>query len=172
VWDARVVSFGNELTTEPPLIARRDSISVRVPAHASGIVNVTLLTRAGASIGSFDDTWVLVAPSVPSPSGGPKVWGVVPASGPPGTTAKILGAKLLSPTSITFGGVPADLSGLPPFPKGFGEQVEVPVPSGPTGTVPVTVTTAQGTSPAFPPFSEFTYTHDDAAAPPPATAYR
>jgi hypothetical protein len=159
VWDARAVFFGSEPTTKPPLISNPDSIAVEVPAAADGIVNVSLLTRAGASVSSFDETWVLVAPDRP-PSPGPNipmVFGVLPTTAAPGTTVAIFGQHFGIPTSITFGGVPADLSGEPDFPDLNREKIEVPAPAGPTGPVEVVVTTSQGSSLPFPPFTRFTY---------------
>jgi hypothetical protein len=156
VWDARVVSFGDRVTDVIGVNAP-DSIFVTVPADVTGIVNVSLLTRAGMSSGSFDDTWVLVAPNaVPFPIG-PAVFGVVPQSAPSGTKVRILGAGLRPVTAVTFGNVTADISGIDPDSTESSQQITVPVPPGASGTVTVTVTTPAGTSSPFPPFSEFTY---------------
>jgi hypothetical protein len=84
------------------------------------------------------------------------VFGVAPNTGPPGTNVTILGARLARPTSVTFGGVPADLSNVDEF-GGLGEDLDVPAPAGPTGTVDVVVTTSSGSSPPFPPFTQYTY---------------
>ena len=156
VWDARVVFFGNEPTTGITIDAA-DSITVTVPTNVSGIVTVSLLTRAGGDGGTFDETWVIASPDVPHPpSPDPIVFGLVPSTGPAGTTVTILGAKLARPTSVTFGGVPADLSDVDEF-GGLGEVVDLPAPPGPTGTVDVVVTTSNGSSPPFPPFTQYTY---------------
>jgi hypothetical protein len=85
------------------------------------------------------------------------VFGVLPTTAAPGTTVAIFGQHFGIPTSITFGGVPADLSGEPDFPDLNREKIEVPAPAGPTGPVEVVVTTSQGSSLPFPPFTRFTY---------------
>jgi hypothetical protein len=156
VWDARAVFFGNEAATDVR-IAAADTIFVTVPTNVSGIVNLSLLTRAGGDGGTFDDTWVIASPDVPRlPSPGPIVFGVKPDTGPAGTLVTILGAQLARPTSVTFGGVPADLSDVDEF-GGLGEAIDVPAPPGPTGTVDVVVTTSNGASPPFLPFTRYTY---------------
>jgi hypothetical protein len=83
------VSFGGKVADQI-IIHAPDSISVKVPAGVTGIVNVSVLTRAGMSSAAFDDTWVLVAPDN-IPLSGPKVFGVIPQSAPPGADVTILG---------------------------------------------------------------------------------
>lgn len=46
VWDARAVSFGDKVTDRIDVI-KPDEIVVRVPDDATGVVTVSLLTRAG-----------------------------------------------------------------------------------------------------------------------------
>jgi hypothetical protein len=158
VWDARAVFFGQQATATAPLVAQPDSITVTVPDGVTGIVDVSLLTRAGASAGPNDETWILLAPDHPPSAGSaPLVLGVQPASASPGTTVTILADKIGLPSAVTFGGVPADISGRDPFPDVHRDRIQVPVPAGPTGTVQVAITSAGGTSPPFPPFSDFTY---------------
>lgn len=158
VWDARAVSFGDKVSDRIDIV-NPDEIVVRVPDDVSGVVTVSVLTRAGLATGPFDDTWVLVAPAVtPAHLAGPAVFGVIPNSGPPGTQVKIIGAGLFLPRAVMFGGTAADLSGLDPFAEvGPATQITVPVPPGPSGTVTVTVANSSGTSSPFPPFSDFTY---------------
>jgi hypothetical protein len=160
VWDTRVALFGSETTTKPPLVSSPDTITVEVPANATGIVDVSVLTRTGMSQGAIDDTWILIAPDRPPRAGPttPVVFGVVPSSGPAGTPVKIFGQSFGVLTSVTFGGVAADLSGEPDFPDVDRDHIELLVPQGPTGTVEIVVSDSQGGSLPFPPFTEFTYT--------------
>lgn len=159
MWDVRAVSIGHAWTTQiTRLDDKPDRLDFVVPIGVEGIVNVDVFTRAGGSVSSWEDTWVLVAAAAPEPlpAEGPLVIGLVPAAGAPGTLVKVLGHRLGPTDAISFGGVPVDLTG-----REFHEQlvaIEVPVPPHPTGgTVTVTVSTPAGVSPPFPPFTEFTY---------------
>jgi hypothetical protein len=144
-WDARAVTFGG---VPSPLIWRvaLDEIAVTVPDGVSGIVTIAFVTRSGATSASFDQSWFLVAEPVPLPTTKPVVFGLTPPSGASGTAVKILGASLFGPTSVKFGGVQADLSGLPPSDGQSSNQIEITAPAGPTGSVPVVVTTPNGSS--------------------------
>ena len=156
-WDARMVAFGDAVT-DTISVVNRDEIVVEVPRGVTGIVNVSFVTRRGLAAGSFDDSWFLIAPTSIPTGTAPVVFGLEPSTAPTGATVKILGANLRPPTVVAFGSSAADLSGLDPFTEGFGEQLEVPVPAGPAGAeVEVTVTTGNGASQPFPPFSTFRY---------------
>ncbi|MEV6315836.1 IPT/TIG domain-containing protein [Streptomyces sp. NPDC051776] len=77
----------------------------------------------------------------------PLLLGVVPAQGGAGNVVFLFGFGLNSPTSVTFGGVPAT-SVTPIIP---GILLSAVVPAGVTpGTVPVVVNTASGPSNSFP----------------------
>jgi hypothetical protein len=161
VYDTRLVSFGGVLAapTLPP--AQPDTIDVVVPPTVpDGITTVSVVTRAGPSSGSFDDSWVVVsAATPPSPGNGPAIFGVVPSSGPPGSVVRLLGTRLVPVTNITFGGVGVNMAQVDPLGTDpDGEFFDVEVPAGPSGTVPVVLTTAQGSSPPFAGFAQFTYT--------------
>jgi hypothetical protein len=155
-WDARSVTFGGVPSRSIWRLAL-DEISVTVPDGVSGIVTVDLVTRAGPTNATFEQSWFLVAEPVPVPGTAPVVFGLVPSSGAAGTKVKILGAGLFEPTSITFGGVAADLSGLPAWADQDPSRVDVAAPVGPAGAAPVVVTTAGGSSEPWL-FSTFTYT--------------
>ena len=157
IWDARAVSFGEKVSDRMDVV-KPDEIVVRVPDDVTGVVTVSVLTRAGLATGPFSNTWVLVAPAItPAHLAGPAVFGVIPNSALPGTNVKIIGAGLRPPQAVMFGDTAADLSGLDPFAEGLEPEITVPVPPGPSGTVTVTVMTSSGTSSPFPPFSDFTY---------------
>lgn len=101
-----------------------------MPAGATGIVNVSVITRAGASESSFDDTWVFVHTEEPMHDlGRPAVWGVAPSSGSPGDTVKVLGTGFEALRAVEFGGVPADISGIDPNDPTI-IDLELPVPAG------------------------------------------
>ncbi len=161
VYDTRRVTFGGvpAASTLPP--NKPDEIEVVVPETVpSGITTVSVVTRAGAAAGSFDDTWIVVAPAVPPSAGnGPAVFGTLPRSGPAGTVVRLFGTRLVPVTGITFGGVPADMSAVDPLGSDpDGESFAIVAPPGPAGTVPVVLSTAAGSSPPFAGFAEFTYT--------------
>lgn len=106
------------------------TIKAVVPAGATGIVNVSVITRAGASESSFDDTWVFVHTEEPMHDlGRPAVWGVAPSSGSPGDTVKVLGTGFEALRAVEFGGVPADISGIDPNDPTI-IDLELPVPAG------------------------------------------
>jgi len=130
---------------------------VTVPEDASGIVTISVVTRAGPSQSTFAQSWFLVAQPVLVPSGPPVVFGLVPPHGPAGTAVTILGAGLLEPTRIEFGRVSADLSSLPPLEDRDQDQLTVAAPPGPLGPVRVVVTSDRGPSQPWL-FSTFVYT--------------
>jgi hypothetical protein len=162
VWDTRIVSFGDSLDgvvgdLGDIRVDSPTSISVRLPNAVSGIVNVSLVTRAGVATGPPLDTWVLLAPDHVSPGiVEPQVFGITPSTAAAGESVTVLGNNLAPTTAILFGTTPADLSGIDPFGTGLGTDVTVPVPPG-SGTVQVTVSTAAGTSTPIPAFATFTY---------------
>lgn len=145
--DARVVTFGG---TPSEYIFRGDSdqndtVIAKVP-DVSGIVTINLATRIGSANPSFEDAWLLVAKGVPLTVDRPMVLDVSPAAGGSGTEVTLLGAGLKGPTSIKFGNAEADLSTLPELDEQDDDSVTVNAPAGPSGAVPVVVTTAQGSS--------------------------
>jgi IPT/TIG domain len=145
VWDARVVTFGG-VPAPRVWVDALDEIHVTVPEDVFGIVTISLVTRAGPSQSTFEQSWFLVAQPVLVPVGPPVVFGLLPSSGPAGTAVTIVGADLLPPTSIRFGRVFADLSTLPPLEFRNPTSVTVAAPPGPSGPVPVVVTSDKGSS--------------------------
>jgi subtilisin-like proprotein convertase family protein len=77
---------------------------------------------------------------------GPAISNLTPARGPAGTTVRITGANLTSASEVTFGGVPAAITGNTPT------LIKVLVPLGAV-TGPVVVTTPAGTATSVPPFT-------------------
>ena len=148
--DARVVAFGGVPSDYffPVENGKNDTVVAKVP-DVSGIVTIDLTTRMGAANPSFEDAWFLVAKGVPLSVDQPMVLDVAPAAGGSGTQVTLHGAGLKGPTSIKFGNAEADLSTLPAVDDQDDDRVTVSAPAGPTGPVPVVVTTAQGSSQAW-----------------------
>ncbi|MEV7683923.1 IPT/TIG domain-containing protein [Streptomyces sp. NPDC088341] len=132
---ATSVLFG----TTPATIVSQDvlglTVTVVVPAHAAGVVPVTVTTSSGTS-NAVSYSYVGVAPPVP-----PTATSIVPVSGPAagGTPFVITGTNLTGAT-VTFNGVPATVLGSDPA----GLVVFGLAPAGAAGNVPVVVTTASG----------------------------
>ncbi|MEV0363231.1 ice-binding family protein [Nocardia fusca] len=128
---ATAVSFGG--TPATLFTVNSDTqLTVLTPAHAAGTVLVTVTTPGGTSNGvAF--TYIPV----------PTLTGVTPNSGPPsgGTVVVLTGTGLTGATAVSFGGTPATL-----FTVNSDTQLTVLTPAHAAGTVPVTVTTAGGTS--------------------------
>ena len=100
-----------------------------------GSVNIAVTTPAGVSLLSAAARFTYTAPP-------PAISGISPGSGSTGggTTVSITGAGLANATEVRFGSATA------PITADSNTQITVTSPAG-TGTVPVTVTTAAGTSP-------------------------
>jgi len=114
------------------------SVTVTAPAHADGVVSVSVTTPGGASNTlSFTYTAPPAVPaiSVLSPAGGT-------TSG--GTVVTITGTNLTGTTGVSFGGVAGTNIQV-----NDATSVTVTSPSHVAGAVPVTLTTAAGTSSAM-----------------------
>ena len=137
-----VVNFGANPATQV-VIDSPTQITVISPP-GTGTVNVTVTTPGGGtSVITPSDEFTYVA--------APTVNGISPNSGPTsgGTSVIITGTNFTGATSILFGGNPAS------FTVNSSTQITAISPPG-TGTVNVTVTTANGTS-AITSFTQFTY---------------
>jgi hypothetical protein len=122
-------------------------VTATAPA-GSGTVDVTVTTPAGTSAVSAADRYTYLVP------GPPAVSGVEPTSGP--TTGEsgveVFGSNLEGATAVSFGGVAGTIVDV----NAAGTALVAVVPPG-SGTVDVTVTTPEGTSPITP-ADEYTYT--------------
>jgi hypothetical protein len=119
-------------------------ITAIAPAHAAGVVDISLSGPLGNTAVSASDHFTYVAP--------PGVTGISPTSGPAtgGTSVVITGTGFTSATAVYFDG-----SATSTFTVNSDTQITAISPAG-TGTVDVTVTTAGGTSAASS-ADQFTY---------------
>ncbi len=126
------------------------SISVTTPAHAPGPVDVVV------EFGDAGTDPVTFTYNASAPVGAPVIAGIAPTNGPEagGQNVTITGTDLAGPTQVLFGSNPATVVSDAPG------VVEVVSPPG-IGTVPVTVTTAAGTS------SPVAYSYDPPPTAPP-----
>jgi hypothetical protein len=129
------------------------SITVAAPAHALGVVDVSVTTPYGTATktGGFE--------YAPPPR--PAITGISPSSGPTtgGTSVVISGSNFTGATAVKFGSKAATS-----FSVDSATKITAVAPAGSAGTVDVKVTTAGGTSPASS-ADRFTY-----RAPPTVTA--
>jgi hypothetical protein len=131
---ATQVAFGT--TTTFPTVLSDSAISVRVPAHAAGAVDLTVATPGGTSATSAADRFTYVAPPVPT------VTGLNQSSGSSlgAYTVVVLGSGFTGATRVAFGTTTASPAVL------SDSALSVQVPARMAGTVDVTVTTPGGTS--------------------------
>ncbi|WP_425565424.1 IPT/TIG domain-containing protein, partial [Pedococcus aerophilus] len=113
------------------------SLKAVTPAHASGTVDVQVVTPTGKSATSASSKYTFVAP--------PTISKVAPTSGPlsGGTTVTITGTGFTSSATVKFGSVNA--AGVTVLSS---TQLTAVSPAGSPGSVDVSVTTSGGTSPA------------------------
>ncbi|MGK8508114.1 beta strand repeat-containing protein [Nocardia asiatica] len=140
-----VVITGTGFTGAGPLIVRFGTVATtftidsgtRITAVApagTGTVQVTVAAPLNGTSNALPYTYVAV----------PSLTSISPAQGPSGTTVTINGSGLSGVTGVNFGGTAASS-----FTIGSGTQITATVPPG-TGIVPVTVTSAVGTSNPLP----------------------
>jgi hypothetical protein len=127
------VTFGAVAATNLRVLSNTQ-LSATVPAHAAGSVNVTVTSPAGKSAISTGDRYTYDA--------APAVSAISPATGSAGTVVTLTGTGFISGASVKFGTIPATKTVWVST-----TQLKATVPAG-SGTVPVTVTTAGGTSAA------------------------
>jgi hypothetical protein len=135
------VSFGTTAATNVTVVSD-SQLTATVPAHASGRVNVTVTSSLGTSAVTSTDGYTYDAP--------PTVSSISPASGPKGTVVTVTGTDLVAGAKVVFGKTAASK-----VVRISNTELMATAPAG-TGTVPVTVTTAGGTS-ASAPGGQFTY---------------
>jgi hypothetical protein len=109
-------------------------ITATAPAHAAGMIQVTVTGPTGTS---NPVNFTYQAPA------GPIVTGVVPSAGPTsgGTVVTISGSGFTGSTSVTFGGTPATT-----FIVNSATQITATTPAHAAGTAPVVVVTPAGSS--------------------------
>lgn len=122
-------------------------IEVKTPAQPAGKISVRVVTAAGTSPATAASQFTVIAP--------PVLTTLSPASGPVsgGATVTFTGQRFVGVTGVRFGSVPATAWTVTSAAK-----LTVTVPAGAAaGSVPVTVTTNSGSSPAKP-TARYTYT--------------
>ncbi len=143
---AMAVDFGGVAGKIDPVLETSGFLQVTSPAHSAGTVDVTVTGPLGTSADNPPgDQFTYYVPAA-----APIVTGLSPSSVSVGvqTTVIISGSGLSDPTQVDFGGVPDQFQVL------SDTQISVVCPASNTpGSVPVTVTTAAGTSAPVP----FTY---------------
>jgi hypothetical protein len=134
---ASAVSFGATAATTFT-VDSATQITATSPAHAAGIVDVTVTTVGGTSATGAADQYTFVTP--PSP---PTVTNVNPASGPTtgGTSVVITGTNFSGVSAVNFGATAATT-----FTVDSANQITATAPAHAAGAVDVTVTAAGGTS--------------------------
>ncbi|TCR03934.1 IPT/TIG domain-containing protein [Neorhizobium sp. JUb45] len=127
---ATAVSFGGTPASNVAVV-NDTIITATTPAHAVGVVNVSVTSLDGAGIGIGLFTYL--------PPTGPVILSLSPASGPTagGNSVTISGINLTGTTAVTFGGVAA--SGVTVVND---TTVTVVAPAGSAGTVNVALTAA------------------------------
>jgi hypothetical protein len=145
---ATTVSFGGVVVPAPYLTLNSDSaITARVPAHAAGVVDVTVTTPAGTSAPSVADQFTFVAPPVPTVTGLGLPSGLIQG----GETVTLVGSGFTGATTVSFGGTAASS-----FTVSSDSVITAVAPAHAAGVVDVIVTTAAGSS-ATSPSDQFTY---------------
>ena len=117
-----------------------DEITVVTPVGEAGTAPVVVATSYGASAANSGAQFGYVAPGAQ-----PTIKKISAKKGPAsgGTTVTITGTDLSGPLRVTFGGVAA-----PAYADGSATAMTATAPPGTSGTVEVSVTTPNGTTPA------------------------
>jgi Big-like domain-containing protein/IPT/TIG domain-containing protein/putative Ig domain-containing protein/VCBS repeat protein len=134
---ATAVNFGSVAASSFTVVSATQ-ITVTSPPENAGTVDVTLTTPGGTSIISAADHFTYTTL--------PSVGAVSPNAGPTtgGTVVTISGANFIGATGVNFGSVPAT------FAVNSATQITASSPPEGAGTVDVTVTAPNGTSPTSP----------------------
>ena len=132
------VKFAN--TSATPTVVNDTTITVTSPAHAVGVVDVTVIGPNGTSATTAADQFTYIADNV-----APTVSGLSPAGGTTlgGTTVTLTGSGFTGTTGVQFGG-----TGGTGVSVVNDTTVTVITPAHAAGQVDVTVTNPQGTSTA------------------------
>ncbi len=131
---------------------------------ASAAVGVYPITITASNGVEFDATQTFTL-TVTEPGTGPTITGLVPSTGPTtgGTVVTITGTNLTGVTAVNFGITPATA-----FAFVSDTTVTATAPPNTVGTIDVTVTTPDGTSPDTT-ADDYTYTEEPTNTPPVAT---
>lgn len=133
---ATAVAFGG-VPAASFTVTSDTAITATAPAHAAGVVNVTVATPAGTSPAATGNefTYLVIPPT-------PQVRRVTPGTGSAagGATVSIEGISLSGATSVTFGGTAAT------FTVNSATSITATTPAHAAGAVDVRVTTGGGTS--------------------------
>ena len=121
--------------------------------HTSGPADTTPGTTSVTTTTGPSATTATTATSAPSTGSGPVLTSIEPASGTPGQTIVVTGSNLMSPSGQITAQFGADTSTVACLAQ-TSCLVVVPPDSAPTATIPLTITTDNGTSNAV----TFTYT--------------
>jgi hypothetical protein len=126
-----------------------NSITAVAPPEAAGTVDVTVTTPSGTSSAVSADHYTYTNVSGPVPA----VSGVSPATGSTagGQAVTITGTGFTGATAVKFGTTAAAFTIV------SDTTLTATAPAGSAGTVDVTVTTNNGTSPTSPPADQFTW---------------
>jgi hypothetical protein len=139
------VQFG---TTDAPgfTVDSDTQITVPSPAHAAGLIDITVTTPGGTSATSSADQFTYIYPV-------PAISAISPATGPVagGTSVTITGTGFIGTTAMQFGTADA-----PGFTVDSDTQITVPSPAHAAGLIDITITTPGGTS-ATSSADQFTY---------------
>ncbi len=132
---ATAVDFGKTAATNLSINAAGTQITATSPAEAVGTVDVTVVGPGGTSATSSADKFLYE----------PAVTAVSPISGPTtgGGMATVTGTGFAGTTAVDFGTTPATNVVV----NSAGTQITATIPALPAGTVDVTVTGPDGTSP-------------------------
>jgi hypothetical protein len=143
---ATSVTFGSTPATGVKVNKKGTQITVKVPAHAAGVVTVTVITPGGSSAATSADQYTYQAPSVSS---------VSPTSGPAagGTKVTVSGVDLAGATGVAFGSTQAATFTV----NSTGTKITVTAPAGTHGTVDITVSTPGGATSPIVSADHFTY---------------
>ena len=109
-------------------------LTATVPSGPTGTVHVTVLDAGGSSVTTNADRFTYGVPSVN---------GVAPAAGLAGGSVTLSGSGFANATSVSFGGTSVGGGG---FTINSDSSITLAAPSGPAGTVDVTVSNAVGSS--------------------------
>lgn len=143
---ATAVLFGGVPGTRLKVTSKK-KLSVTVPAHVAGAVDVRVVNRYGTSAPATDARWTFVvapAPAVTKLS--PASWYTLG-----GNTVTITGTDFHAVSAVRFGSTPAEVVSV------SSTKLVVRAPSHPIGAVDVGVTGYYGTSTAGP-AARYTYT--------------
>lgn len=129
------VTFGTtDADGKTVTVTDNEHMTVTAPAHAAGVVHITVTSAAGTSLTSANDQFTYQ----PAPT----VSGLTPAKGPTagGTAVIVTGTDFTNVSSVTIGGTSTSFS------VSSATQMTVTTPARAAGVADLRVTTAGGTS--------------------------